>query len=275
MYFDTVGSWTEVKLSIIREYSQAYTQILRNQQHIKHFAYVDGFAGGGHHVSKATGAVIDGSPAIALTCGFNHCHFVDLDGKRTEQLQELSEGRSDVSIYNGDCSEVLLHEVFPHCRYEDYRRALCLLDPYNLNPRWDVVETAGRMRSIELFINFMIMDANMNVLLKGGPGAASDQQVARMTAFWGDESWKHAAYKVEKGLFGDITTKAVNTAVAAAYRKRLQDVAGFKYVPLPLAMKHRKGPVIYYLFFASQNRTGDKIARSIFEKYRARGSSCG
>lgn len=272
---NTVGPWTEQKLDIIRAYSSAYSSILKKQRIIKHFAYIDGFAGPGHHVSRTTGKTIEGSPAIALQCGFSHCHLVDLEGKRTDQLQQLAEGRDDVTVYTGDCSEVLLKEVFPQCQFADFHRALCLLDPYDLNPRWEVVHTAGNMNSIELFINFMIMDANMNVLLKAGPDAASEQQISRMNAFWGDETWRDAAYVKRPGLFGDVTEKAVNESIASAYRMRLKDVAGFSFVPEPVAMLSSTGAGIYYLFFASQNETGARIARSIFDKYRKMGGSCG
>jgi hypothetical protein len=46
-------------------------------------------------------------------------------------------------VYEGDCNRVLLEDVFPKVRYEDYRRALCILDPYKLNPDWTVVAKAG------------------------------------------------------------------------------------------------------------------------------------
>jgi hypothetical protein len=36
-------------------------------------------------------------------------------------------------------------------------------------------------------------------------------------------------------------------------------------------MRNTRGAVVYYLFFASPNRTGDKIVRDIFNKYRDRG----
>ena len=85
-------------------------------------------------------------------------------------------------------------------------RALCLLDPYDLNPNWEVVETAGKMRSIEIFLNFMIMDANMNVLWKDPKSVAPDQ-ANRMTKFWGDDSWRTAAYTTEQDLFGTFEQK--------------------------------------------------------------------
>lgn len=267
---DEVGPWTEIKLQILKDYAAAYATILKQQSVIKHYAYIDGFAGAGSHISNTTGVEIEGSPAIALAQEYSHYHFVDLNGTRAERLRKLAAGRRNVSVYEGDCNEVLLKQVFPQCRWEDYSRALCLLDPYGLNPNWEVVRTAGQMKSIEVFLNFMIMDANMNVLW-GNPERVPEAQTLRMNRFWGDDSWRQAAYKTEAGLFGDMQAKATNSDVVAAYRQRLKDVAGFKYVPEPIPMRNSHGAVVYYLFFASHNETGYKIARAVFKKYRNAG----
>jgi three-Cys-motif partner protein len=272
---DIVGYWTEIKLSILQDYASAYAQILSKQSAIKHFAFIDGFAGAGTHVAKSTGQEIDGSPAIALDIRppFPHYHFIDLDGKRAARLRQRAGDRQDISVYEGDCNKILLDKVFPICRYEDYRRALCLLDPYGLNPDWKVIETAGRMRSIEIFLNFMIMDVNRNVLL-WNPDNTPPAQAKRMNAFWGDDSWLRVAYTKEPGLFGDIEERRPKSAIAItnAYRKRLTDIAGFKYVPEPMPMRNSKGAVIYYLFFASPNETGHKIIKDIFRKYQDMGA---
>src|SRR5580658_1567193 len=100
-------------------------------------------------------------------------------------------------------TKVLLRQVFPRARYEDRRRALCLLDPYNIDLSWGVVSKAGKMRSIEIFINFMIMDMNMNmnVLLRDRAKAGA-AQIGRMDKFWGDRSWRDIAY--EKSLQGNL-----------------------------------------------------------------------
>jgi three-Cys-motif partner protein len=268
---DTVGYWTEIKLQILQEYAKAYAQVLSNQAAIKHVAYIDGFAGAGTHISKETGERIDGSPARALAIQprFSHYHFVEMDATRAQRLRDIGP-QKDVTVYHGDCNEVLLKKVFPECRYEDYRRALCLLDPYALNPDWEVVATAGKMRSIEIFLNFMIMDANMNVLWNNPESVARDQAL-RMTKFWGDDSWREAAYTTQRGLFGPMEEKLSNESVVAAYRKRLKEAAGFKYVPEPLPMRNTRGAIVYYLLFASQNLTGNTIAEHIFRKYRTRG----
>lgn len=266
---DVVGYWTELKLQILQDYAKEYAKILKSQQFIKHVAYIDGFAGAGAHISKGSGEVIQGSPArvLALEPKFSHYHFVEMREDRVERLRKMGEDKS-VTVYQGDCNEVLLNDVFPQCRYEDYRRALCLLDPYKLNPNWEVVQTAGKMKSVEIFLNFMIMDANMNALKKN-PDAVAPEQAQRMTAFWGDDSWRQAAYRTEQGLFGPMEEKeSGNEAIVEAYCKRLKEVAGFKHVPKPLPMYNSLDRVIYYLVFASQNATGSRIAEHIFNKYR-------
>ena len=48
-----------------------------------------------------------------------------------------------------DCNAVLLRDVFPRANYGDYKLALCLLDPYNIELIWEVIEAAGKSRSAE------------------------------------------------------------------------------------------------------------------------------
>jgi len=270
---DVVGVWSEVKLEIIREYASAYSKIMNNQPSIRKHIYIDAFAGAGQHLSKASGELIPGSPlnALAITPPFSEFHLIDIDGNRAQGLREMIGPRDDVEIYDEDANETLLKKVFPLCRYEDYNRALCLLDPYSLTVDWKVIETAGKMKSIEIFFNFMIMDANMNVLKKA-PDRVDKTQVARMDKAWGDHSWRDIAYEKEPTLFGDIECKVTNTEIAEALRRRIKDVAGFEYVPEPMPMRNDQGAVVYYLYFASPKETGNRIVTSIFKKYREKGS---
>jgi three-Cys-motif partner protein len=161
--------------------------------------------------------------------------------------------------------------VFPRARYEEYRRALCLLDPYRLNLDWTVIARAGAMKSVEIFLNFMVMDMNRNVLWRN-PEKVDAEDIARMSRFWGDESWREVAYAKVPNLFGDSDEKVSNEVIAQAYKTRLKEVAGFDYVPDPIPMRNSKGAVVYYLYFASPNKTGGKIVSEIFSKYRDKGA---
>jgi three-Cys-motif partner protein len=270
--YDEIGYWSEVKLDIIRKYASAYSTIMKKQKSIQAYLYVDAFAGAGVHLKKQTREFVTGSPlnALVISPAFSEYHFIDLDGDKVDKLRLAIGDRRDVLFHKGDCNKILLVDVFPKCRYEDYCRALCLLDPYGLNVNWDVLQRAGEMKSIEVFYNFMIMDANMNILWRF-PDKVQASQVARMDAVWGDHSWREAAYKKTPGLFGEMEEKATNKAVIDAFRDRLKKVAGFEYVPEPMPMRNSKGSVIYYLFFASPNRTGGKIVKDIFDNYRNKG----
>jgi three-Cys-motif partner protein len=270
--YDEIGYWSEIKLEIVKDYANAYSQIMNATPVIKNHIYIDAFAGSGKHLSKRTGEFVPGSPlnALLVTPPFSEFHFIDLDGGKAQELRRIAGGRKDVIIHEGDCNEVLLKEVFTRCQYKSYHRALCLLDPYAINVNWEVLQTAGQMESIEIFYNFMIMDANMNVFWRN-PDKVHSSQKARMDQAWGDRSWSNAAYRKTPGLFGEMEEKADNEAVVEAFRRRLKEVAGFKYVPAPLPMRNAKGAVIYYLFFASPNKTGGEIVKQIFEKYSRKG----
>jgi len=271
--FDEIGYWTAVKLDIIQKYAAAYTKILQSKPSIKKYLYIDAFAGSGYHVLKRTGDFVRGSPLNALNIEhpFNEYHLIDLDGDKIDALKQQVGTRQKVFFYKGDANEVLLDNIFPLCRYEAYHRALCLLDPYALNVDWNVLMTAGKMGSIEIFYNFMIMDANMNVFLRN-PDKVTTEQAARMDKVWGDRTWRTAAYNPQQTLFGDtVDIKASNEDIAEIFRRRLETVAGFKYVPKPIPMHNKKGAVVYYLYFASPNEAGARIVTDIFNKYRTKG----
>ncbi|MGD0766108.1 MAG: three-Cys-motif partner protein TcmP [Dehalococcoidia bacterium] len=270
--FDEIGYWSEIKLDIVREYAQAYSRILTAKR-LNHF-YVDGFAGSGVNLARRSKEFVAGSPLNALNVEppFRGYFLIDLDGDKIAQLGALPEvgDRPDVHIICGDCNRVLLEEVFPRVKYTDYRRALCVLDPYGLHLDWEIMRTAGHMKSVEIFLNFPIMDMNRNVLWRK-PQMASTADQKRMTAFWGDESWRDAAYQHVPTLFGDQwDVKTGNPEVAEAFRQRLGAEGGFAYVSEPFPMRNSTNAIVYYLFFAAQQPVALQIVKAIFRKYKNR-----
>jgi three-Cys-motif partner protein len=268
--FDEINYWSELKLEIIEKYGAAYAKVL-GATRLKKF-YIDGFSGAGRHISKQTGQQIEGSPARALRISppFDRYYFIDMNPKKTKYLQKLCDGRSDVSIHTGDCNAYLTTQLLPTIQYEDYKRALCLLDPYGLHLDWEVMLQAGQSKAIDMFLNFPVMDMNMNAIWHN-PDKAPQDGIDRMNRFWGDESWREAAYaESDQGnFFGRELVKQDNNAIVKAFQKRLKDVAGFEFVPDPLPMRNSNKAVVYYLFFASQKPVAKKIITDIFDKYRA------
>lgn len=265
---DEIGYWSEVKLDIVKKYASAYSTIMNKQPFIRGYYYIDGFAGAGFHLSKSTQEPVLGSAvnALHITPPFTGYHFIDLDGDKTKLLEELSNGNPNVSIYTGDCNKILLDKIFPAIKYANYKRALCLLDPYGLDLDWEVMYAAGRSKAIEIFLNFPLMDMNRNILWNN-PKKVKAKQIERMNAFWGNDSWRKISYKTQKGLFENYETKTSHAPLIKAFCERLKNDAGFAYVPEPVPMRNTKGTIVYYLFFASPNLTGHEIVGDIFHKY--------
>ena len=268
--FDEIGVWSEIKLEIVEKYGSAYTKALKKTTLNKF--YIDGFCGAGVHLSKTSGNEIEGSPSRALKISppFDMHYFIDLDAAKTSYLQTLCGDRSDVLIHTGDANNYLNKQLLPTIQFKKFNRALCLLDPYALHIDWDVMYQAGQSKAIDMFLNFPVMDMNRNAIWRN-PEKVPHSGIERMTKFWGDESWKQAAYAEhpQGNLFGGPSiVKQDNDVIVAAFQERLRKVAGFQFVPEPLPMKNRMNAVVYYLFFASQKPVAEKIITDIFAKYR-------
>lgn len=274
LHLDEIGVWSEIKLDIVKSYAARYSMILAAQKSPSfHHSYVDAFAGAGVHISKTSGEYVRGSPtnALLVTPPFKHYYFIDLDNARCELLRQIAGPRSDVTIEGGDCNSVLVQKVIPNIQYEDKRRGLCVLDPYGLHVKWTTTAAIASTRTMEIFYNFSIYDANLNVLLTD-PSTADPEQVQRMTEVWGDDSWQDVAYS--RDLFGN-PVKEPPIAIAKAFQQRLRDIAGFGYVPDPLPVRLPTGATLYYLFFASHKPVARDIVTWIFDKHRAKGAAYG
>lgn len=268
---DEVGIWTETKLKITRAYIREYSKILARQPNLK-FAYIDAFAGAGTHLTKETGNEIPGSPRVALDSdpSFHEYHFIEMNPERVERLRHLAAEypKLSVQVHQGDCNHVLPNKILPTFGWRSFRRAFCLIDPYGMNLRWDVVKMAGELGTVEILLNFPVLAMNRNALLRN-PEVTKQSQVLRMTDFWGDDSWRDELYResLQGNLFGEIDEEKVSNAeLAKAYCKRLKEVAGFKYVSDPRPMLNTNNAVLYYLIFASPKKTGDKIMSHILKR---------
>jgi three-Cys-motif partner protein len=265
---DDIGPWSELKLEIVRDYATRYSQILTGSHGLEHI-YIDAFAGTGVHLSRSTGALIPGSPINALRVEppFREYHLIDVVGDRVAALRaRIGTERSDVHVHEGDCNEILLKQILPSVTRQRGRRALCLLDPYGLHLKWEVIRLAGQLQTVEIFLNFPTMDMNRNALWRN-PEKVPPAERARMTTFWGDESWRSVAYDTRGSLFG-YEEKSDNETIAEAFRHRLVEVAGFAHVPAPLAMRMSTRATLYYLFFATSHSKGAQIVNGMFAKHR-------
>jgi three-Cys-motif partner protein len=258
---ETIGEWSVRKSQIVESYAAPYLDIVRPRFRA---IYMDAFAGEGLYEERATGAVVEGTAlrVTALRPGFHEHHLIDNKADRIERLRSRVGRRDDVRYYPGDANQVLVETVLPLADPE-HVRALCFLDPYGVNIRWGTIARAAAGRHTELFIHFAISGVNRNAKGKG--------EEERIAALFGNDSWRPALRKLEESpLLGAdwVLEEKVrgNDPVVEAFRKRLREV--FDYVAPPQRMrKNKKGPDLYYLFFASQNAVGAKIAADVLKKH--------
>jgi len=272
MKLDEIGIWSEIKLAILREYASAYTRLLKAKTWCKGLTYVDAFAGAGVHVAKTTGKMVPGSPLNALYVQppFDRIVLIDVDSEKADSLTKLCGHDKRVEILSGDCNDVLSDRIAPSLPYSSYWRGLCILDPYGIHGKtlkWKTVKQLADLNTVDIFLNFPVMDINRNTLRKR-LDAATTQDIVAFTEFWGGQEWKDKMYQPD--LFDELEKVGTNRTLAGAFQERLRDVAGFKFVPEPILMKNTKGGELYYLFFASHQPVAQEIVEDIFNKHRSK-----
>jgi three-Cys-motif partner protein len=265
---DRLNPWSKIKHEIIEKYAAAYTRILRKQSYLKRYVYIDAFAGAGVAVDAESDELIAAGAMRALNVEprFTEYHFIEQNPDKVALLKQITSHHREVQVHLGDFRGIL-PGLLGRCRYEDFARGVCLLDPYGLSVDYALLREIAGMKTIEVFFNFMLVGANRNILWNIDPAKITPARAAMMTRVWGHDRWPDELYDREPGLFGDMRTKVSNERVIESYRKRLLE-AGFEYVPKPIAMKNRVNAPVYYLFFASPNKTGASIVEQIFNKYR-------
>jgi len=94
---------------------------------------------------------------------FREYHYIDIDRKKVDELEKLAGSRKDIKIYHGDCNKVLLNKVLPSAKYSDFRRALCILDPYGLHLDWQLLYIAGQRKvSLKIFLKNIKIEEDEN-----------------------------------------------------------------------------------------------------------------
>lgn len=270
---DLIGSWSEDKLRLLREYLERYTLIMQGQDWCRNgYHYIDAFAGTGRPRARDEERFIDGSPRIALSIKrpFHSYRFIEIEPWRIQRLQDLrAEFPSrDIRIFEEDCNEVLVKQIVPEIRYEHFNRGFVFLDPFTMNAEWPTVEQIAETRALEVFINFPVMALNRTAL-PNDPNTLSEAQIGRMNRFWGSTEWRDLIYVERRDLWGNIVEMKIEPTsgrrLGSLFRERLRQV--FPFVTAPLVMKNSIGAPLYCLIFAGHNKTGARITQYIFQRY--------
>lgn len=279
---NTVGPWAAAKLNALEAYLKFYGTALSKQQFTR--VYIDAFAGACITKVRDTGVTgepspffddaddtkaqeefIFGSPirALSLPYGFHRHYFFDLDETRAETLRAVTEGRNDVTVQVGDCNP-LIRNLAPTLKARNIR-GVAFLDPYGAHLEWSTLESLAGTGTMEVVINFPLAMAINRLITRSGD--VPERWANQLTACFGTDQWREAAYSRKVDLFGDeVMTK--NDDVAARlldlYVGRLK--ALFPFVARPHLIRNTRKAPLYYLIWAGPNKLGLKGADYILSQ---------
>lgn len=279
------GDWTEEKLSKLRKYLSAYTQIFTSNPKASFFTttYLDAFAGTGFREDNKqddneslalfgendqdSQSLKKGSVSIALetTPEFDRYIFVDNNSKHIKRLEELiaskyADKMAKVTVRCDDANKY----IFEWCRDMNWgeNRAVAFLDPYGMRVEWNTLSAIANTRAIDLWILIPLAQGINRLLTRDGPPEATWKE--RLTKFYGTEDWLQTFYSPEKtgSLFNheqELKKAADFDSIRDFTVTRLKSIFA-EVAPYSMALINSKNIPIFLLCFAAGNPKGAKTA---------------
>lgn len=290
------GTWTEIKLNILKGYLSAYTGALKNQTFKK--IYIDAFAGTGYCKIKdieqhddqlcifedaEVQEYIEGSARIALKTEpcFDEFHFIDIKKKHVKSLESLREDFPELNkrmhIYNEDANE----QILKLCDSINWKknRAVLFLDPFAMSVEWPTIQRIARTNAVDLWYLFPLKAVN-RLLKKNGDIIQSWK--TRLDKTLGTTDWFDVFYKDADAednneqlsfdqLIGEVTEdegpdaefkKVANFNIISEFmiQKLNEEFVGVS--EFPKVLKYKNSPLFLFCF-ACSNERGKPIALRI------------
>lgn len=259
---------TDLKLSLIEAYLNAFTTALRSQ--FPELWYIDAFAGTGERVIRQVAIAKDllpgieerierrrGSAKIALDVspGFDRVIFMEKKKaycKALERLREQYPGRV-IDIVRGDANTAIAREI--DARNWVGKRAVIFLDPYGMAVNWTTLELIRKTEAIDVW--YLVSLAGLFRQATRDPAKMDEKKRAAITRMLGTEEWIHAWYNRPKSndLFGEHDHVYQRTAdvesIEGFVGARLKTL--FPKVLAPKRLKNAAGVPMFSLFLAISN----------------------
>jgi three-Cys-motif partner protein len=263
------GQHTELKLSIVEGYLQAFTTALR--PHFKHLWYIDAFAGTGSRTvrTESKGATLVEAPAaeiiehrrgsariaIDVRPPFDFLVFIEKNANYIAALNDLAAHNLQRSIVVAkEDANTALQRLVATNRWDD-KRAVVFLDPYGMEVEWATLEALASTEAIDVWFLFPLAG-----LFRQATRRLTDideSKRAALTRMFGSSAWEEELYPVEDAdLLGAIPERRRDLdprGLEAYVQKRLNTIFG--KVLKPLALPVHRGPQMFSLFLCISNKT--------------------
>lgn len=267
------GSWTEIKLDILRKYLQFYTTALKKQNF--ELLYIDAFAGSGSRTEdipeapffseSAQKLTYDGSAKIALDIdpAFDRYLFVEKNAGRCEALSRLKQNYPErhIQIDNNDANQVIQTLANKPIWYKNKYRGVIFLDPYGNQIEWQTLEAIASTKTFDVWLLFPLSGVYRQTPLDHRK--LEDYKKDNLNKLFGTDEWETAFYTSanQMHLFDEdikhrITVKEIEQWIKARLRTCFPHVSE----PLPLP---QKGAQLFSLFFCVSNDSGKAIGLAL------------
>lgn len=268
------GQHTELKLSIVEGYLQAYTTALR--PHFQMLWYIDAFAGTGSRTvrteSKPAGLIEKpvpeqvetrrGSAQIALDIKppFDFLVFIEKNRSYVAALQDLAAKHLQrrTAIAEDDANTALKALVANNVWHD--KRAVVFLDPYGMEVEWSTLEALAATEAIDVWFLFPLAG-----LFRQATRKLTDidgHKRSALTRMFGSDTWEAELYPQDgvPDLFGNLPDRRRDLDPAGLERyvgQRLGSI--FASVLKPLALPVGKNPQMFSLFLCIANPSREAI----------------
>lgn len=262
------GSWTEIKLDILKKYLSFYTTALKNKKF--ELLYIDAFAGSGTRTERIPESpifdeteqkiVYDGSTKIALDVipKFDRYLFIDNNPKRYDALNIIKDSHPDIKItVTKDDANKVIQEIAKKPIWNSNKyRGVIFLDPYGNHVEWKTLEAISSTKSFDVWFLFPISGVYRQA--SHDFNKIENYKKENLNKMFGTASWENAFYKQseqsgQSDIFGESGDKKERIKVEEIekwVKNRLKECFYYVSSPLPLP---QKGAQLFSLFFCVSN----------------------
>lgn len=270
------GTWTDQKLRVVKEYLDAYVQVMKKQSF--RLLYIDGFAGTGERDRKQMedqGTLIPvpeldqmtkGSAKLALEVEPPFHEYILIDQKRrhTEALEKLrgEYPTRKITVLHNDAN-VAVQSI---CRDHAWKseRAVLFLDPYGMQVSWETLAAAARTKAMDVWVLFPSGIGLNRVLTNDGSNMPASW-LQTTDRFLGCDTWRNVFYREVPSvdLFGERRVSREKNATTTDFEKFFLERLGTIFegvAPQGVPLVNSRGHTMYSLCFACANARGTEIA---------------
>lgn len=253
----SVGAWARLKHDRLRSYLEA-TRAVRARfiQPIGKggAAFVDLFSGPGRVRVRDSNSTEPGSALIAYeheSAPFSRLIFCDLEPDNVNALAARTAGDDRVRLIEGDCNE-RINDIIAQIPPDGLN--LAFFDPFGAKVfHWDTIARLGRVKRMDLLIHFPTNTIKRNIDNPKVP--RFKETIDRML---GNQNWRSQVHDAK-----DVV-KLIDLL-----REQLAGLGYDGEMVNTLPVTNDQGGLLYHLLFASKDRRGTAIWKSISRHHGA------